>query len=258
LVVACGGDRPTRTCAEPEAAPIPGDSNGDGRWDIADGVYVARHRLAGGPAPVCEAAAEVDPAGPNDLGDVTTAWYAQFVAAAPDLPPVPSGACATPTPAPEAPCGKLGLALSVDEVNGSTARGRVLLTDRDLGIEAWSLGLVAEGCTFTAATTVGTVGADGLLGDGQRKTGFEHTSFTQRAATSAVVLDWSRPVSLSISEEPAALLVFEVLADGGCSRCEVALADAVDGAARPVDTVLVHAGRSYRPKLRKVEIEVCR
>lgn len=61
--------------AAPVAQPVPGDANGDGHFDVSDGVYYQRTYLAGGPAPVCVEAVDLTPDGIADFGDATAMWF---------------------------------------------------------------------------------------------------------------------------------------------------------------------------------------
>lgn len=61
--------------AAPVAQPVPGDANGDGHFDVSDGVYYQRTFLAGGPAPVCGQAVDLTPDGVADFGDATAMWF---------------------------------------------------------------------------------------------------------------------------------------------------------------------------------------
>ncbi len=252
--------------AEPSGqAPTAGDTNGDGRVDVSDGLLVLRHLMAGGARAVCQGAADTLVDRRVDLGDAFAIWY-HLYAGNTVLGPMDPDWCSTYDTLPAPAEGRMEWSIDAPrKVSGEGGRAHfeaiVELVSADLAVEAWSLGVAAEGCEISAATVSGTAGAD--LRDspaGARDGGFERTDLSaDGGATSAVVLGWLTPVALDPSDEPASLLVFQVesaVADG-CAPCVLRLEDGVVGGGEPVVNVISVDGRSYRPELPEVEVKLC-
>lgn len=254
LAMGCGTGA-VEVCPQSDGNPIAGDSNGDGVHDVADGVYTARHMLAGGPPPVCTRAANLESFTDLDLGDAFTSWNALF------LEPVtlPEPNCVRSTRAEPPACGRMAWSIDAPRrASGSQFTAEVSLVTRDLPVDGWSVAVVAEGCAIEAATVEGTIAADGIVGEGMVMRGFELTETVAGAAYSAVVLDWSEPVQVPPSREGHPVLSLDVVSDTTeCGPCVLRTADGVDGLAAPVDTVITHAGWSYRPPQAEHTTQVC-
>ncbi|HNC95399.1 MAG TPA: hypothetical protein PKW90_04695, partial [Myxococcota bacterium] len=129
--------------AAPVAQPVPGDANGDGHFDVSDGVYYQRSYLAGGPPPVCVEAVDMTPDENPDFGDATAMWFHLGPNRTTEMPKAAN--CAFPTREVEPACAN-GLALGIDApatVNGAAGtatpfEAKVTLTSPMLKVEAWS------------------------------------------------------------------------------------------------------------------------
>lgn len=258
VLVACG--RLPVVAADPSGEqPVAGDTNGDGRVDLSDGLLVLRAQMAGGPPAVCMGAADVLRDNRVDLADAFAVWY-HLYAGTTSLTEIAPGFCDTLDTLPRAPEGRMALEFEADrKVKASSFEATVTLASPDLAVEGWSLAAVAEGCTITGATVAGTQGAD--LRDspaGARDGGFERTEVVDGVASSAVALGWKTVVALDPSEDPAPLLTLTVEADGGdCQTCTLRLEDGHATGGEPVTNLVSVAGRSYRPELPTAEIKVC-
>ncbi|MFQ5607141.1 MAG: dockerin type I repeat-containing protein, partial [Candidatus Zixiibacteriota bacterium] len=62
---------------------VPGDANGDGRFNIADITYLIAYLFAGGPAPVCCESADANGDGKTDIRDIIWLIRPLFVIGAP-------------------------------------------------------------------------------------------------------------------------------------------------------------------------------
>jgi hypothetical protein len=246
--------RGERVCAEPLSSPVAGDANGDGRFDVADVVALDRHLVVGDAPVACEAAAEVEPVGLLDLADVFAGWHALFTQGG-GLPPLQDGACAGPAEDDPAPCGRLGWAF--DTTTAKDGQVRVTLWSPDLEVDGWSLGVRATGCAIAAASTSGTLAADAGAG-GTLGVGLDLARTAPDGAVAAFVPDWLAPRAIAPDPDPRPVLALAIARPGsGCATCSLAVSDDVAGAAGPVASRVVHAGRSYAPPGAEVQLEVC-
>lgn len=254
---ACG--RTPVVAADPSGStPTTGDTNGDGRVDLSDGLVLLRAQLSGAQPAVCMGAADIDQDHRVDLGDGFAIWYHLF-AGNTTLHAIEDGWCDTWETMAAAPEGRMALTLDGPRKADGEAQVLVALTSPDLGAEGWSLAAVAEGCTITAATVAGTLGAD--LRDspaGARDGGFERTELRSGVASSAVVLSWERPLALAPSEEEEPLLALTLAPEGeGCGTCVVRLEDGHATGGEPVTNLISVGGRSYRPALPELSLKLC-
>jgi hypothetical protein len=265
-------ERVEQSCASPaEASEIQTcDANGDGSVDIADGMWIQRWAYGGGPAPVCYEAVdlfEYDQVGTEASANL---WSYLFTGVTKELPVLPAGACESRNDvgAPP-PCGQVQLSVSGPAETRGSAGGsgsldvqiELLVNELDPGPDAWSIGVGTEGCQIVAATTVGTVAADGFeTQPGLRDTGFAHTEVTEGGgAVSAVVLSWLRPIRLPVGEAAAilALTVEGQLPASGCSECRVFVDDGQRGTGQPVTNVVSIDGWSYPPSREDSVFQLC-
>jgi hypothetical protein len=250
--------------AAPAAAVAGGDINGDGHVDVSDGARLARHLFAGGPPPVCDAAANLVPNDTVEVGDVLANWYSVGPRTAPYRPAVDAESCPETERTVEPPCGD-GLAMSVTapaQVSGpagaaTTFDVTVTLTSPLLEVEAWSFTADASGCTFVSGTTANTPAADRADGTGGlRDRGVAWQSIGDSQALGMTVLDWRNQGVLPLGG-PTAVHTLSVSATPGsdCAPCTISLVpgDASVG----VETVVSVEGWRYAPVLGSVSIEVC-
>lgn len=242
-------------------APAMGDTNGDGRVDLSDGLVILRHQLSAGPRAVCAGVADINQDRREDLADAFAIWYHVY-AGNTVFYDVAAGWCDRWDAMADPPGGRLALDWRVtSRTHGEDFLATVELQSPDLAVEGWSLAVVTEGCTISAATTRGTVGAD-LRDDppGSRDGGFDRTEIVDGVASSAVVLGWLSPVALDPSDDAAALLRVTISAPppaSGCQPCTVRLEDDRSTSGEPVVNLLSVGGRSYRPALPEASVKVC-
>lgn len=257
LTIGCG-DEPAKpgvchTSALPGGTPVRGDTNGDGRMDISDGVALTDHLFRRGPAPACAAAADLLLDGIVDLGDATGVWYALF-AGTTQVFPVDAGACAAVTLA-EAPCGD-GLRLDVVSTGSNTAE--VVLRDPPLDIAALSFGLRAEGCSVVDATVSGTHAADQRDSSaGRSDAGFARMDLVSGGVTAGLVSALHTDAVWEIGVDHPVLSVTLSTTAGSCGSCTLTVVDGLTGAAGPVSLVATAGGRSYVPAAGSLKVEVC-
>ncbi len=134
--------------------------------------------------------------------------------------------------------------------------------DPEVGIEAWSLGVVAEGGDITGITVAGTLGAD--VGDdppGLRDGGFERSELTvdgvgecagRAGAVSTVVLSWNQPVTLALDvrSQPIARLSVEGVFPGPGERGDLrfSFVEGCQGSDDPVTNEITVGGESIVPE----------
>lgn len=245
--------------AEPSGQqPVPGDANGDGTVDLSDGMAILHSQLSGGPHPVCYGAADAVHDNHVDLGDAFAIWYHLF-AGNTVISEITPGWCDTWTPWADAPAGRLALEIDAPARATGAAQATVQLRSPDLAVEAWSLAVVAEGCTLRAATTAGTAGADQRDDPpGDRDGGFERTDLAEGLATSAVVLSWRSQRGLTPTRDPIALLALTLEPSAaGCAPCTLRLEDGHATAGEPVDNLVSVRGRTYKPALPEATVKLC-
>lgn len=271
LTTACHDEDPAKTetvctleAAPAVPAPLGGDANGDGYVDVSDGAYLARHAMAGGPAPVCLPGVDLVPDGALNLGDVVAVWYSVGSRTAPYRPEVDAEDCPTVTRTATPPCGD-GLAFGVDapaQVTGpeggdAAVTASITLTSPTLPVEAWSFTLTAAGCTLDGGTTAGTDAADVADGTGGlRVRGVAWQSVLPAEAQVLTVLDWRNQGVLPTG---GARVVHTFTAHGtavsGCGTCTLTLSagDPVSG----VESVVSAEGWRYVPALASKTVEIC-
>lgn len=259
----------TEVCALP--APVGeigwGDANRDGVLDVADPVRTLRALMDAGPAFGC---ADAQDAGYRDglvdLGDALSLLYHLFVgnSALPDGDPD----CVDPAAIEEAPCGRFLLAVEGEssataaQAGGSVElEATVRLYNPDLPVQAWSLGLSAEGCSLVGASEAGTASADVRLdAAGRRDEGWHRSDLVDGRVLSSTVVSWARDLALPAQEEPWTLLSVAVQANApasGCAPCTLRLEDGLAGVGQPVALTLSVAGRSVPPPTAALVVEVC-
>lgn len=267
LICGCHHEAEEATCAltaRPLAAAVGFDANSDGVLDVADGAWLLARNFRGGEDPPCPEAVE---ALGDKQDDSATAWaiWAALIGGT-EVPELADGTCAAPVDA-AAACGD-GLAASVDApatVTGSTGStasfsASVLLASPDLPVEAWSLSVAASGCTVTAATLDGTLGADQRdAPPGARDGGVGHAVATDAGgAVSLVVLDPISGQTVQPATPTAALtLTVEATVGGSCAPCSLSLDDGQTGRGRPLSNVASSGGRSYALPTASATLSVC-
>jgi hypothetical protein len=269
--VACGGDPPpevplAEVCGEPTVSGKVawGDANRDGAIDVSDSVYTQRWIMNGGPDPACEAAQDLLDLGDGqlDMSDGIGILYHLFVGTF-DLP-AGSPACDDPNKLDDAPCGQLGAMVSAPAKvkDGADFTADLLLRSPDLELEAWSVGVRAEGCTITAASTDGTAIADVRLDpEGHRDMGFSRIDVVPEGVTQGAVLSWERKVHLPKRDEPYKAMTLTVSAappETGCGTCTLSLTSDLKGGGKKVAAVATASGRSYVLPASMTTVEVCR
>lgn len=242
------------------------DANHDGQVDVADGVWTLRWVLNGGAAPACEDAVDLLRDELVDIGDGLAVFYYLYTGQV-ELPSASRMECESPTAIAEAPCGRLRLGLSGEErvtaAAGATVSATVgvELSSPDLDVQAWSFGVVAEGCTVSGASEEGTAIADKRLDpEGRRDDGFTRSDLVATGLTHGAVLSWKKDVTLGAREEPWRVLSLSLSATApasGCTTCALTLQDGLPGAGVAVNAVVSAGGRSYAPELRGLSFEVC-
>lgn len=256
LLAACTPE----ACPEPAVGGVPamGDVNADGQVDLADGQYLQRRLFGGGPAPACDAAADLIPDGQLDAADSFAAWGHAFAGG--ELPPLADGAC---EPAPsrddDPGCGRYAFEIDAPRKVTDGFDATVLLTARDLAVQGWQISLAAEGCAITSATLAGTAGADTGAG-GLRRGGYGRVDLAGGGVVSAVALGWLGNEQVEAGKEPTALLVARVAATtpaSGCEPCTLTFEDGLVGAGRPVRNLVTRQGYGYRPAAEGVTVKVC-
>ncbi len=267
-LIGCASDElpPASTCeqaARVASSPVPGDANGDGVADIADGVAVQSALFRGGAPVACLAAADGNADGVLDAGDGVALWYHLFTGSM-QLPSLASGACETPK-LDEAPCGD-GLALGVTPPTAFTgasgtpasADATITLTTGPLDVQAISVSLRTSGCTATAVRFTGAAADRVDDPPGLRDGGFARGDVSADGATAAVVWDLTGDRVAPAGTE-ASVLTVSLSADVGiaCAPCVLTLEDGVVGGGAPVANVAAGGNRAYVPKLVSATVQVC-
>lgn len=256
LLTACNGrGADCEISPRPLAIPVSGDANGDGVVDIADGVAIHDALFRAGAAPPCAAAADVAPDGTVDVGDGAAIWYHLFFGNT-VLYELPEPCAAPPADAGE--CGDgLRLDISAPEQANGSFEATISLTTPAFEARGWSISLVAEGCTVSAASTSGTRAADKREDPpGLRDGGLAMTQLSPGGLVAATVMDIPGDAALPRSDSPQPVLKLSVSASA-CGTCRLSLQDGQQGEGEPVDNVVAALGRSYAPALGSVEVSVC-
>lgn len=242
------------------------DANHDGRVDISDGVWTLRSVVNAGAPPACSDAVDLLRDDLVDMSDGLAVFYYLFTGQI-ELPSSSRLDCSSPTAIPEAPCGRLRLGLSGEErVSGAagaavTTSVSVELSSLDLDVQAWSFGVIAEGCTITGATEAGTAIASVRLDpEGRRDDGFVRSDLVPTGLTHGALLSWKADVTLGAREEPWRVLKLDLGAtapESGCTSCALSFSDGLEGAGLPVNLVVSAGGRSYTPEAEDLSVEIC-
>jgi len=242
-----------------------GDANHDGLIDISDGVWTLRYMMNHGAEPACINAQDLLEDEDVDVGDALVLLYQYTLPL--KFPKSSKLDCDTITPIADVACGVFDLAFdappSVSAAAGATATAQVgvLLTARDLDVQAWTLGVKAEGCTLSGATEPGTVIADHRLDPaGQRDDGFSRADVVDGGLTHVGLLSWKTDVTLVASPDPRRLLALNLEAtapDSGCVPCTLSYTDSLEGPGRVVGLVMTSAGRSYVPSTQTATVDIC-
>lgn len=262
LLAACHA--PPDVCPLPSTgAGMPGDANGDAVVDLADPVLVHRHLYEGGIAPVCDDALVYESAVPRSLYDGIDAaalfgWLFEGYDG-----PQPTPECDAAATLGEAPCGRIGWTWTAPgRVDGATAEAVLGIRNHSLeaGVDGWSVGVVADGCTIDAVTLDDTVAAP-LTGEGPGLVteGYAMARADDGVGTSAVVLNWLHAQVLPPSGDRYPVLRVQVSAStgGDCAPCTLTTTDGLATRGLPVDAVMVSAGRSYRPLPESTTVSLC-
>ena len=136
-----------------------------------------------------------------------------------------------------------------------------------VGAQGWSIGVSADGCNITGATTSGTA-ADLEENGGFRKSvdGFELTDLTtgpgNEGAVSQVTLSVSDAVTLPSLNRPHTVLSLTVGAtlpefSGDCAPCILSYKDGLAGTSSPVDNEVLFLGELTRPPTLSATVDVC-
>jgi hypothetical protein len=255
LGAGCTGDKPEPVddTAPPSSMACPregsgtigaGDANGDSAVDLADAVVILRAVANGGAAPSCTAGVDLVPDERLDLDDAFSLLLYLFEGGF-SLPADVDCPSAVPLPAPA--CSPLEARFS--------STGTVELRADALVVEAWSLAVTAEGCTVTAATTAGTLGASIVdTPAGLRDFGYDATFLAETGATSAVVLGFTDAPALPTGVwSPVLALTFE---QGATCECTLRLDSTVTTLGEPVESLAVASGAAW-PLAAEATIDVC-
>lgn len=248
------------TCHEPAktGAPAVGDANADGAVDVADGIYLQRWLLRGGPAPACEARMDVQPNGVVDLGDSVVVWKHTFETSG-AFPEIDVACADAAPPGNDLECGALTLGFVAPAETTTGFPAFVTLTTPDLPVEGWQFGLSASGCSIASATTTGTVGAD-LRDGGVRSSGYGRVDVGNDGLVTAVALSWLDETVLAPSPDPYNILAFNVDVTppaAGCTPCVLSFVDTLKGPGAAVRTAIVHEGRASLPPKAPHTVNVC-
>ncbi|MDP2311414.1 MAG: hypothetical protein Q8P41_00800 [Pseudomonadota bacterium] len=234
----CDGDKPddpvSLACPGAAAETIDaGDANGDGAVDLADAVVILRAVADGGAAPACTAAIDLVPDEQLDLDDAFSLLIHLFEGGF-SLPTDVDCAGAVPLEMPF--CSPLEARFS--------ETGTVELRADTLDIEAWSLAVTAEGCTVSAATTAGTLGASIVdTPAGLRDLGYDATFLAEGGAVSAVVLGFMDAPALPAGAwSPVLALTVE---QGDTCDCTLRLDSTVTALGEPVESLAVASGGAW-------------
>ncbi len=252
LAAACDGDTPPKpaeadpsTCprAASEAFP-PGDANGDGAVDLADAVVILRAVANGGAPPPCPAAIDLVPDERVELDDAFSLLIHLFEGGF-SLPA--EAACASVAPLPTPACSPIEARFS--------SSGTVELRADTLAVEAWSLAVTAEGCSVTAATTAGTLGASVVdTPAGLRDLGYDATFVAESGAVSAVVLGFTEAPALPTGAWSPVLAL--TLTAGETCTCTLRLGPTVTALGEPVESLAVASGAAW-PLTAEVGVDLC-
>lgn len=262
------GGKPARSgpCtleAAPAATPVAGDANGDGHFDVSDGVWYQRTWLAGGPAPACPEAVDMVPDGYAEAGDAFAIWFHLGPNRGTQLPDA-SGCEAVARDA-EPACGD-GLALGISApaaVNGAAGApaefsAEITLTSPLLPVEAWSFTVTASGCEIVGGGTGGTVAADREDSPpGRRNGGMAWQSIAPAEVLALTGLDWRDTTALPLLPEPTpvhALTLRGTPADG-CAPCTLTIVPGDAGAG--AESVVSAGGLRYVPALGSATVQLC-
>lgn len=246
LLVACKSepeDTLVEACAAPPGDFVAGDAQGDGAADLSDAVAILRAAMDAEAAPGCLAAVDLIENGRVDADDGTSLLLALFEGAF-ALPTLARADCRDATPWAAGGCADLALSWEV------AGREATLSLASSSPIEAWSLGVEAEGCAITDASVAGTVAADATADDdGLRDLGYNATLLRRGVVTQAVILGMADRVELPGDGAPHPIL--RVTTDGPCT---LTVADGARTYGEPVRRVAVAAGRALA--LPEVVVEV--
>lgn len=251
--------------AAPLGAAVFGDANADGFVDVSDGMYMIRHGFLGGPAPVCPMAADVLTEDELNPGDGFAILSYLFSGGSSTLA-TDGTECPDATRAVEPACAS-GLAMGIRAESIVTGSGTasfqatVTLTSPTLEVEAWSVGVAAEGCTIEGATTAGTVAAD--VRDtpaGVRDGGYNWVSPVEPGwVGSANILSFKQHIVLPASSAPSDVLVVELSAPVGsaCAPCTLSIVSDHMGANVPIEAVVSGGGYRYVPAVSGATVSIC-
>lgn len=254
-------------CAVPsgDAELHAGDANHDGLSDVSDGVMTLRYVLNGGAEPACVDAQDLLREGTLDVGDALVLLYQYTLPL--DFPRDGKLECDSTVAIAEAACGVFDLSFdapaSVAAAPAATATAQVgvMLTSSELEVQAWTLGVKAEGCTISGSSESGSVIADVRLDPvGQRDDGFSRADVVEGGLTHVGLLSWKTDVTLAPSPTARRLLTLDVQATApgsGCTPCTLSYTDSLVGAGRTVGLVVTSGGRTYVPSTQEVSVDIC-
>lgn len=198
-----------QTCSQPGTTFVAGDAQGDGSADLSDAVAVLRTAMDGAREPGCIDAIDLIVNARADADDATSLLLALYEGTFP-LPILGREACAGAEPWGGEPCADVALTWTVD------GREATLHLASSAPVEAWSLGVEADGCAIEAADVEGTVAADRHRDDvGLRDLGYDATLLRDGVVTQAVVLGMADAITLPDDGTPQPIL--RVTTDGPCT-----------------------------------------
>jgi hypothetical protein len=122
-------------------------------------------------------------------------------------------------------------------------------------VEAWQLGIEADGCEVAGAEVTGTAAARTDEG-GERDLGYEHTEFTASGAASAVAISWRSVAPLSEKDGGNPILTLHLVPGSTCGTCTLRTAAGSLGG-RSFETTFSSKGRAFRPPVAEASFELC-
>lgn len=254
LFLACGGPA---VCAYPDdaASPAWADANGDSHVDITDGVRIVRRSLSGGAPVACVGQGDLLESGDVAFEAAGTVWNHLFLGAVAALPERTCGTRLDPGPPPA--CTPVELAIDAPSSADGAFDAAVRLRT-DLGPDAWSFGVAAEGCRITAVDRAGTASASTFDDPpGVVEAGLFDARVVDGGAVSAVVPSWKDAVTVDAAGGVPVLTLHVEATGSACGTCELRLTPDLRGPGQPVALVVGRDGWSFPPTTRDARVRLC-
>jgi hypothetical protein len=253
--LACGAG--PAVCAYPDdaASPAWADANGDGHVDIDDGVRIVRRSLSGGAPVACEGQGDLLGSGDVAFEAAATVWSALFLGTVATLPERTCGTRLEAGPPPS--CTPVELAIEAPKsATGSFTADVVLRTD--LGPDAWSFGVAADGCRISDVGRGETASASTFDDPpGIVEAGLFDARLVVGGAVSAVVPSWKDPVTLDAAAGVSLLKLRIEPTASACGTCTLSLVSDLQGPGQPVAVVVGRDGWSFPPTTRDAGVRLC-